>query len=455
MPKTVFGNGTAVSPAWFNAQQNLLFDGLELDGHQPLITDSALSGVAGNIKADWALFKNAFSVTAGTGLAVNIVGGIFSNSLDQPVTVASAGISVAASSSVYVWISDSGVITSGSLLPAISFPIALVVTSPSAVTLITDLRPRFRFGPQTRLISVFGGRSITDVIYSSNTTVNGLIECRNFTVNAGVTLTVSTGFLKIIASGTVTINGTIDITAPILGGAATSRVTECVPLFIGINPGDGLGAGTNTLSGSVGGKIYPLEASIFGSGGASGMGVIIGATSTAPTYTTSRGGRGGGAFIVNAIGAVTVAGSINCQGTNAVDSVATSFPSNVGGSFGGGGGGSGGCIAIQSATATTISPSGVLKVQGGNGVNGWVSNSALYSAIGGGGGGGGRVFLASPSTTITGATIGLAGGSSGTSTPIVASTMYGVTGGGFGGAGGTSLVAASIGQLTLQSFIMV
>lgn len=457
MPKTVFGNGTTVPPAWFNSQQNLLFDGLDLDGHQPLLTDSALSNVPGNIKADWALFRNAFSVMGGSGLAINIVGGIFTNSLNLPITVASAGISVAASSSVYVWINDTGAIVSGLFLPVLTFPIALVVTSPSAVTLITDLRPRFRFGPQTLSIAVFGGRSNTDVVYAVNSSVDGVINCRNFTVNAGVTLTVATGFLKIVASGTVTINGIINVTAPIGGGAFFAGGVSSPALLLS-DSGKGFGGGSGVNGG--GGKAYPFEASPFGSGGASGIASIQATTSSLggnALFTSSRGGNGGGALIVEAAGPISVAGAISCNGENATAGAITSV--SISDAYvAGGGGGSGGAIALRSLTATIVTAAGVLSVRGGNGADARISNVAFLS-VGGGGGGGGRVFLASPATNTTGATITLTGGTSGANAGTAGSGLNGSPGGGFGGAGGGSGggvgAAGTIGQLTLQSFITV
>lgn len=457
MPKTVFGNGSEVSPAWFNAQQNLLFDGLDLDGHQPLLTDSALSNTPGNIKADWSLFKNAFTVMAGAGLAVNVIGGIFTNSFSIPITVASGGISVPASTTSFIWISDAGVITIGASLPAIVFPIASVVTSPSAVTLITDLRPRFVFGPQTRSIAVFGGRSNVDVVYSSNVSVDGVINCRNFTLNAGVTLTVATGFLKIVASGTVTINGTINVTAPIGGGAALTGGMSAPSLFpADSGKGFGGGAGHN----NPGGKSYPFEASQFGSGGASGL---VSAINTAAAFgyvnfTSSRGGNGGGSVVVESAGIISVAGSINCNGENGVVGAIGALSSALI-LVTGGGGGSGGSIALRSLSQTIVTAAGSLSVRGGNGADGRTSNTS-YLSVGGGGGGGGRVFLASPSTNITGATILLTAGNAGLNEGSFSSGIVnGSPGGGFGGTGGGSVGGAggigSIGQLTLQSFITV
>jgi hypothetical protein len=282
-----------------------------------------------------------------------------------------------------------------------------------------------------------------------------VINCRNFTLNAGVTLTVTTGFLKIVASGTVTINGIINVTPPIGGGSFFSGGMSAPALF----PADsGKGFGGGSGHNGAGGKTYPFEASPFGSGGASG---IVSATVTtaafgSATFTSSRGGSGGGAFIVEAAGTISVAGSINCNGENAVAGTITSV-SNAEAYLTGGGGGSGGSIALRSLTATIVTAAGFLSVRGGNGADARISNVAFLST-GGGGGGGGRVFLASPATNTTGATITLTAGTAGANAGS-GGGLSGSPGGGYGGAGGGSGggvgAAGTIGQLTLQSFITV
>lgn len=456
MPKTVFGNGTEVSSAWFNAQQNLLFDGLDLDGHQPQLTDSALSNALGNLKPDWTTFKNAFSVTAGTGLSINVVGGIFTNSQDLPIAVASSGLAVSASSLSYVWISDSGVVTTGLSLPVIAFPIAAVTTSPSAITQIQDLRPRFKFGPQTRSIAVFGGRSSVDIVYSANATVDGVVNCRNFTLNAGSTITCATGFLKIVASGIVTINGAINIASPI-GGGSSFNGGVVTPALLLADPGKGFGGGSG--HNGLGGKSYPIDASIFGSGGASGL-VYAPATSTSfgnATFTSSRGGSGGGSIIIEASGSILVAGSIVCNGDSAIaGTIISNTNSEV--YLTGGGGGSGGSITLRSLTSSIVTAAGFLSARGGNGADARISNN-IYLAVAGGGGGGGRVLIASPATNITGATITLTGGVAGSNAGTAGFGLAGSPGGGFGGIGGGSMggvpASGTIGQLTLQSFITV
>ena len=294
------------------------------------------------------------------------------------------------------------------------------------------------------------------MVYASNTSVDGVINCRNFTLNAGATLTVATGFLKIVASGTVTINGIINVTAPIGGGAAFTGGLSA-PALLPSDSGKGFGGGAGTNG--AGGRIYPYEASNFGSGGASGLFVVNPTSGVAGSalVTSSRGGNGGGSLIVEAAGIISVAGAINCNGDNAtIGAVGTVVAANVW--VTGGGGGSGGSIALRSLTQTIVTSAGILSVRGGNGANGLLTDTSSLSS-GGGGGGGGRVFLASPATNTTGATITLTAGTVGSNTGSAASGINGSPGGGYGGAGGGAvgavMASGSIGQLTLQSFITV
>jgi hypothetical protein len=446
--KTTFAPGTKVTSAWLNAIQATAFDDQDLDGHLPRITDEMLSNAAGDLKTVWANFNTQFLVKAATGLSVTINGGTFTNSQDLAVTLSPSGITVPASATTYVWVTDAGTFASGSSLPVIALPIAAVTTSPSAVLSISDLRPRFKVGPQTRSIAVFGGRSTTDLVYSSSMNVDGVINCRNLTINAGVTLTVPSGYLKIVASGTVTIAGTVNVTAPIQGGYFTNgEIFGPVQIPAESGKGFGGGAGHN----GPGGQTYPYEASIFGSGGASGL--VTTTLTGQVSLVSSRGGAGGGAFVVEAAGDITVSGAINCNGGNAAfGGVVTLSSGHVW--ITGGGGGSGGSIALRSLSRTIVTAAGSLSVRGGNGAYA-VQTAANSLAVGGGGGGGGRVFLASPATNITGATITLTAGTGGANAGTGSSGVSGSPGGGYGGAGGGPGGAGSIGQLTLQSFITV
>jgi hypothetical protein len=160
---------------------------------------------------------------------------------------------------------------------------------------------------------------------------DGRIDCNNFTIQAGVTLTIPNGFLWIEAAGDVTIPGTINITAPIAGGGAFSG--GALVQYYAIESGRGLGGG-----GYSGGAAapYPHYASPFGSGGASGFGSVSGSQPVG-TIFQSRGGNGGGVVVIRAAGRIIITGAINCDGAAGTAGSASGSPPGVVVLTGGGG----------------------------------------------------------------------------------------------------------------------
>ena len=137
-------------------------------------------------------------------------------------------------------------------------------------------------------------------------------------------------------------------------------------------------------------------------------------------YTGADGGDGGGSFVVRALGAVTINGSIVANGHVGYDVVATSATGS------GGGGGGGGFIIIASKTG--IANNGAIYARGGNG-----SSAKGSGDNAGGGGGGGIVHLLAP--TIFQGVIDVAGGAAGGNAAVNDSSSGG-SGGGLGGSGG-------------------
>ncbi len=450
MTKTTYSSGTVVTAAWLNAIQSFAFDDQDFDGHYSRLTDDALSNTSTQIKPQWYGFRDALSVTTGTGLVANYAGGSVTLQNNLIATIAPATIALTNNSTNYVFVNESGVVQAATSLPVRCLPLASMVTVSGVISgAITDLRPRYRILPRPSALPVFGsGGYEGDLTISSNTTLTGQRFVRNFTVNAGVTLTV-TGFLYIVASGNIDIQGTINVLPAISGGKGFYGTTTQA---VSTDPGAGLGGGGGINS--TPSNAYSYFASFFGSGGASGFTAV---NVSASTIQSSIGGQGGGAFICDAAGSLVVGGALVCKGGNAI----LGSVINAGGgstiALSGGGGGSGGLIWLKSLTSLVVSASASLNVQGGTGGNGVRQNYALSSG-GGGGGGGGYVVLNSASINTTGATISVSGGSGGLSAgsaPGIAAAV----GGSYGGVGGVGSdgngSSGSVGQLILQSFIPI
>lgn len=243
-------------------------------------------------------------------------------------------------------------------------------------------------------------------------------EFTDFTVNAGVTLTVPSGTV-IKCTGNCTINGTITVEKAASNGHPG----------IGMSPGSLNAGGTGIASWFQSGTNF-LRIPPYGGGAG------------AKPNATLTGGEGGGSF------AVYAQGSINISATGRIEAngVSSTQTAPVGIGVPGGGGGAGGLIVLVSKSTITLS--GVLRANAGNGSNGYDGNAGNAEG-GGGGGGGGLIAMVTPtSPTITGATqtsAGTAGQTGGASATINPGGGGGAAIGN-GGNGGITGSAASAGN---------
>ncbi len=236
-------------------------------------------------------------------------------------------------------------------------------TLPDATTFLNDsLR-----GPQSTGSGSTAAHEGT-VQISASQALSGIHHYTDFTLDAGDTITIDndTGRLVIVATGVITINGTID----------------------GIGAGGaGGGAGVDGTPGST------------NPGGGGGQGNAGGTTGDGGATSFSRGGQG-------ATGAGTNGGvGTELTGNNAFFSDPYSL---FGGAGGGGGdvgaGGRGGASIILIAPTIVLGAAAVLNTSGSNGTGG---NGA------GGGGSAGNILIMARSYTDSGATFTMTAGSGG------------------------------------------
>ena len=211
------------------------------------------------------------------------------------------------------------------------------------------------------------------VIVASNGNYSGVHFYTDFTLNSGVTMTVPAGGrrLVLIASGTITINGTI--TASGAGGAGGAIAGGGVSGLGGSGtdqPGGG-GGSDGVSNGGEGGAVL-FHGHTIQTGGSAGLG--SGSSATQVTGSTLVGIL---MDVVNAMGGAGGGGSVGIAG--------------------GAGGGSIVLIAptIVLASTATLNTSGV------------TTNHATY---GGGGGGAGNIYIVARSYTDNGATFTQSGG---------------------------------------------
>jgi len=461
MAKTTFAGRQVFTAAHANALNNPQFvvdeGGEEFDGQHLRLRDASLSNDATQIKGRVNTFFDMFRVTAGTGLSVNVVGGVYTLDTGIAATIASTTLSLPASSTSYVFINSTGAIATSTIIPVRWVPLAIVTTSAAAVTLVVDQRERFKLSPIARAIPTFGGNGAEgDLTISSNTTLSGVRYVRNFTVNAGVTLTV-TGFAHIKASGTVNIQGAI-VTQPLLsGGRRTAASLPASAVILGDSGfGSGSASGPNTSPASA--YFYTPFTPYNASGGSSSF-LRIGSAGGADV-TSAGGGLAGGGLFIEAAGAVSISGTITADGGNATAVGSMNAFNSTEISCTGATGGTGGVIWIASLTSIVATAAATFNARGGNSSAPFRVNGAAAINGCGGSSGGYCVFL-SPATSINaGATLSVAGGQGGTGITgtgsvgaIAGSSFAGV--GGVQGTSGGSGTNGGAGQIIQQNILPI
>lgn len=231
------------------------------------------------------------------------------------------------------------------------------------------------------------------VTISSNQNLSGVHFYTNFTLNSSVTLTIPVNAhrLIIVATDTITINGTIaGGGSGSAGGAGGGVNTNGGAGRPGVSQAAGGGGGAAANSGGAGGDalIHGLINSAGGAGGAAGNGTGGSATS----LTGSNIPLAQWVFLGGAGGGGAAGGAVNP----------------------GGAGGNGGGSIILIAPTVVLASTATLNTSGNNG--------QVSTGFGGGGGGAGNVYVITRTFTDNGATFTMTAGT-------------GTTGGGNGAAG--------------------
>lgn len=268
---------------------------------------------------------------------------------------------------------------------------------------------------------------------SSCTLAGGTYTVGVFRIPVGVTVSVTGNTPLVVNAGTVSIDGTLNLSAGVAGGGAGGNLPgvdgaggrtpdgtvvpdggPAAPTWSWGNLGGGGGGGNGGGGGSGG--------SNGNSGGAGGNGIgpnTAGGAAVTTALTQGNPGQGGAGGGGGSGGADTVygqkAGGAGGGGVTGAqgDPQLTTFAAGGGGghggidspgTWGGQGGAGGGAVKISSGTSIVIS--GTISADGGD------SNCASYSGFGGcgGGGAGGTIWLLAPSVTNSGA-ISAVGGS--------------------------------------------
>lgn len=410
-------------------------------GHTEKIQDDELDDGVSSIKARVNNVVLGLEPKWTSGFTVAIASGAAILPDGTLRTYTGTTVTVPANQTSFIWLNSAGDITVGTQPPAIRKLLASVVAGATQVSAVTDLRNRglHEISPFAGSIKVFGGNSVVDkTCTQGEQLLAGEYYFRNFTVPAGVTITLS-GFTRIICSGNFTVQGTVNLQRASKGGLGFRGTGRANTAYAGF-PGQGLGGGAGVNQSSFG--TYNYFVTSLSSGG-SGSWTEIGASNISGTLTAPRGGDGGGTLIVEAAGAVLVSGTISAEGENGQGHTnilldGSPYTPGTAASITGGGGGAGGLLWFKSLTSVVFTNTSTLSVRGGNGGTG--SNAASFLTAGGGGGG--YIVTNAPTVNTTGATLLLNGGTS----TVTSGTFGSVPGGSFAGAGGSAGQAGGVGQ---------
>jgi hypothetical protein len=265
-------------------------------------------------------------------------------------------------------------------------------------------------------LRIYGDGSGGSETIASNMTLDNAdanAQYVNFTVNAGVTLTIPSGAVM-RCTGTFTNNGTIVIQSAAAGAQQTGADSAITVNYSPPNPGISQRSASNGEFG---------DATSTRRGGSGGVGLSEFEARRVLSPGVNAGGGGGGAFFnvgaagggsltVLAMGAITNTGTITADGDDGAGSRD---------------GGAGGGVVIL-ASPTSVTNTGTVTADGGDG-----GPSDHFAGVGGGGGGGIIHYL---SPNITAGTESAAGGTAGV--PGAAGSVSTVPhqGGGGGGASG-------------------
>jgi hypothetical protein len=428
-PNVPFTDGSDFLPGHADlAFKAPIFDGqTQYLGHRNKLQDNELepTGVISRV----ATITDSFAVAHVSALTVSVQGGVLylPNATRQVKSL--TNIIVPDNAESYVWYDSLGVLRATTTYDTYATVLAKVTSVAGVVTAIEPWhRVEYkRMLPPSRLIKVFGGSSVNDIVCTQGQVLPPVVICRRFTVPAGIAVTFS-NYCKILCQDFI-VDGTITGVSTIKGGEGTADISSGGSTTVSGFTGFGIGGGQIYSPGTT----YSFLMQPYGSGGASPNWATT-SDSAGMTYDIGDGGNGGCGLYVEASRDITVNGTVNCKGGDAMATTASTADKIV---AGGAGGGAGGTIVYISLGKCIFGASAIHDIRGGNGSNGFGNYNQQIKGLGGGNGGGGQMWIfcanANPGTSQVLLTPGTKGANS---TSAGSLTYSGSSGGSNGGSGG-------------------
>jgi len=172
MPKTVFFDRTPVTPDWLNAVSNPVFDGQDIDGHNPQLTDASLSNAAGQIKDRVNKLYDSLKLEHTSGLGVQWKAGKVRSATGEILNIDAGTAIVPDNATTHFWVNPGAMaVSSGASFPSGSLRVATVVSASGAIQSIADLRvPAFYLPSQETRFGDFSGATSGQTLVWNATT---------------------------------------------------------------------------------------------------------------------------------------------------------------------------------------------------------------------------------------------------------------------------------------------
>lgn len=464
MPKTFFTPGTPITSNWLNSVNNPTFVANPTeDGQNPLIRDTDLSGDADQLKRSTYDFIDSFRVEGTSGLTLTVWTAKRMLASGEYRPAGTININLPPSTSGDVWLSwltgdlfVSNVATGQNPKPSSCYSIFTYQTDNANIIAVNPVfqRARYQDVPAAKMLSLFGGRSLTNQVWTANATTGNLVlgstryGFNDLTINipdANFGLEFNNNCL-IQCAGNLVINGHV--------GTSGYSILRQLPTASGMgavfsNGNTGI-IHYNPTSGSLPVRVENITWSVDQQGrpGSSSSGILAGYGAVG-----GNGGAGGGRLHFQVAGTITINGRVLIS-ANGGSGLTHSTNFGVVGTMSdrvfvvtGGSGGSGGLILVQCGTRITHNGVTLYQANAGNGgdatafATGSFASSGVM-AVGGAGGGGGWVVEECPEVVGAASTQFTAGNRGSDVGFLGSNTSFGVgsSGSGFGGRGGAYLL---------------
>jgi len=141
MAKTIFQHGTPVTPDWLNSINNPVFDGQDLDGHRPPLSDAELDSSPDSVKSRVETLADWLKVEHTSGLGVQWTAGVLRLANGTTLSIPGNVATLPDNATTYFYVRNGGTtVERGASIPANALRLAIAITADGAVTSITDLR---------------------------------------------------------------------------------------------------------------------------------------------------------------------------------------------------------------------------------------------------------------------------------------------------------------------------